>query len=343
LEYFYMKKTLVALAVLAASGASFAQATISGNVTMGYLAQTDGGVNGVGGTDKAGLGYDTAAVNFNASEDIGGGYQARVAMTIDQNPRGAAALGENATLSLVTPAGVLTLGTTKGGDYLGTGIAAQGGLYNGYDEKVFGARSKRDSIGYSLPLGSFTIGLSYLETADQLGLGNGTVGAEPTTGQSIVLPSVTYAAGALKVQGQYLAYASKDAAGKNKDVIRGAVSYDFGGFSLGGGAAFTTKTGTAGAANPKVSDYLVSAAVPLGNLTLGANWASRRFDDWEVIGGVSGTVTGYQLQASYALSKRTSVQGNYTRWTQAVNAAPGGTTAGRDASNQYSLLLSHSF
>jgi Gram-negative porin len=73
LEKFAMKKTLIALAVLAASGTAFAQstATISGGISVGVIN------TGAAGTDAAvaSLGGGANAVNIITSEDLGGGLK----------------------------------------------------------------------------------------------------------------------------------------------------------------------------------------------------------------------------------------------------------------------------
>ena len=64
-----MKKSLIALAVLAASGASFAQVSITGNVTYGYQSTTVADVKSaavpgavlLAGGDTAGLGSEGAS------------------------------------------------------------------------------------------------------------------------------------------------------------------------------------------------------------------------------------------------------------------------------------------
>jgi hypothetical protein len=71
LEKLAMKKSLIALAVLAASGTAFAQstATISGGISVGILN------SGAAGTDAgvASLGGGANAINIITSEDLGGG------------------------------------------------------------------------------------------------------------------------------------------------------------------------------------------------------------------------------------------------------------------------------
>ena len=63
-----MKKTLVALAALAATGA-YAQATITGSINVGYK-NSAAGVGSVGG-----LKGDRNHLTFTASEDIGNGMK----------------------------------------------------------------------------------------------------------------------------------------------------------------------------------------------------------------------------------------------------------------------------
>jgi predicted porin len=104
--------------------------------------------------------------------------------------------------------------------------------------------------------------------------------------------------------------------------------YDFGSFKLGG-AYEQRKFWNAG----NRTDMGVSAGTSMGALTLGANYVSRKWDN--VPTQADGTITGYSVSASYALSKRTSVNTNYASW----NA----TTTDANRANELNLVLSHSF
>lgn len=334
-----MKKTLIALAVLAASGASFAQVTITGNLTMGYQAKTDGGINGNGAVDSAGLGVDTSEIDFAATEDLGGGWKAIAKLALAGADRSGesgngTATGRDASLSLVTTGGVITLASVQAPDYLSGTIAGVGSYYAGWDKKVFSARSNRDVISYSLPIGAFTLATSYQETANVQGLGQGTTGDPAQTGQSLVTLGATYAQGPVAANFTYLSFNSN--VGGTKDQTRLSGSYDLGVAKLGLGAVVTNGNVPVGN-NPKMTDLELGVSAPLGAVTLGASFVSRKYDDF---GANSGTATGAALQASYALSKRTSVIGNYARWTQTTAA---GIAPGRDASTQYQMLVSHSF
>ena len=89
------------MAVLAASGASFAQVTMTGEFTWGYkatnkvytkavdaVAQTPGVLGAAAAAaaysdNKSGFGVDYSNINFMASEDLGGGTKVSVLMGFD--------------------------------------------------------------------------------------------------------------------------------------------------------------------------------------------------------------------------------------------------------------------
>jgi predicted porin len=82
-------------------------------------------------------------------------------------------------------------------------------------------------------------------------------------------------------------------------------------------------------------DTFLAVGVPLGALTLGADWGSRVHNDTAAAGSAEGTRTGLGLKAEYALSKRTSLIASYARWDAAVGQAT--------ANTETNLLVSHSF
>lgn len=348
-----MKKTLIALAVLAASGASFAQVTITGNLAMGYRAGTTGVAAGgtTAGADFAGFGTDTSQINFAATEDLGGGMKVTAKMALagadrsGESGTAGAVTGRDATLSLQTNVGVFTLGSVSSPDYLSGTVAGVGAYYNGWDGKIFSARTNRDVLVYSLPIDAWTLATSYQESsgATEQGLGVGTTGnyvlaggATAMAGQSVTTYGASYAKGAIAGNFTYLNFNSPVGGTKNQTRLSG--SYDLGMAKLGLGAVVTNNdsaaAGSLGAtASPKITDMLFGVSVPLGSLTLGLELAQRRTDDF--VAAASGTRTGASLQAAYALSKRTSMIANYARWD--------GTVGNAVQSSQTNLLLSHSF
>ncbi len=94
-----MKKTLIAVAALAATSA-FAQVTITGGYAFG-LKNTVTGATTAAGSDRtaAGLGIDTAEVKFGASEDLGGGMKVDVSMGLNNIQRGATVGGVDSSFA----------------------------------------------------------------------------------------------------------------------------------------------------------------------------------------------------------------------------------------------------
>lgn len=366
-----MKKSLIALAVLAASGASFAQVTITGNYTAGYKASTNAprqGTNtqqitqavtealagGSGGNpvgDASGLGIDTSLITFTAKEDLGGGMNIAAEMSIDGLSRGGVSGGDS-SLKLTTTVGRITLQTYKPVDYLSGGISGVGGV--GMDNKVFPARGLKDGVGFDTKVGPVFLGIAHLEQASAsggstsgvgMGLGAGGAGAASTTGQRLNSLSATYVGGALIANVNYLVYDGRtdNVNTSYKDVIRTAASYDFGVAKLGGGFSVLTTTG-----GSTLTDSMIAVSVPVGALTLGANFAQETSAGTIaqtipvtgvgnvpfVAGQLDQTRNGYGLSASYALSKRTSLIATYANWLSA---------AGKDRSSETNLLVSHSF
>lgn len=357
-----MKKSLIALAVLAASGASFAQVTVTGNLTSGYQSITTGEVKtSPGGAvlrangEEGGMGVETANVVFTAKEDLGGGYAATASMQLNTGAASGnrGAQSDNTTLTLATPVGGLVIGTARAADYLSGGIAGVGAYYAGWDgsaDKIFTSRTYRDFASFVVPVGAFTFSLTQADAASETTFGSGTTGASAATFGGSSAPvstlSATYAAGPMVANAQYATYKNSglpNAATPNaKDTTRLSGSYDLGMVKLGAGVVITNHTANTGANTPKTTDYLVAAKIPMGASSFGVSWAQRTMADY--VNTFSGTGSGYSLEYGYAMSKRTSVIANYARWTTpaAMNL---GFANGNDvaASSQYQLLLSHSF
>ena len=355
-----MKKTLVALAVLAASGASFAQVTISGSVIMGYAAYTNqmiyaGTVVGNSTSkntvqDASGLGIDTSVINFTAKEDLGGGLNVTAIMGLDGVSR-AGVSGGDSSLAIAGGFGTLKLATAKGSDYLSAGTSGVGGV--GMDNKLFSALTYSDSIAYTSPsFSGVTVTVAHAEISltqvdgarlSQVGIGQGAAGSNGSMGKSDYQRrnsyGVAYAAGPLSANAAYRTYDQygdgnvATTTGDYTNSLIGAVSYDMGVAKLGFG--FDQRSYAVGGSRV---DMLAAVKVPFGAMSVGGNFGSR------VVSGKSaasdGTQIGYSLVGAYDLSKRTNVSLNYASWDGA-NAASTNNWGAR--STYASLLLAHSF
>ena len=328
-----MKKTLVALAVLAASGASFAQVTMTGNFEFHYRADS----NSITG-DHSGMGIDSSELYFNAVDDLGGGAKATVFMGIagldrsSESGTGASSIanccgnstyGLDAGITFATASmGSFTAKTARGGDYLSGGVAGVAGY--GLDGWIFDGRSVRDSISYSIPVGgvklSFTHGEPDQVTAGAADTGEG-YGATGSSKQRKDAIGVNYSAGALVIDAGYISYDNKPVNTNSDYIYDLSASYDFGVAKLGGGIESRSYVG-----GGTRTDTLIGVGVPVGALTVGLQFASRAMKSSQT-GVADATANSTALTAVYNLSKRTYMAANYAREDNAnfagANAAKG--------------------
>jgi predicted porin len=330
-----MKKTLIALAVLAASGASFAQATITGNYTFGYK-QTQA----AGAASQAGFGTDTAAVQFGATEDLGGGLKASAQVSFGGAFRGNGVTGEDAKVNLTGGFGSLTMGTVEiANGLLAIGSSGASGFGLDGSTNVISGSTNLDLIAYGLPLGNgLTLGVSYVD--------GGTAANTPTlgvgsSGVALHQPSwtlgVTYASGPLSAKIDATAYARKGdtdlTSNTNDNRYRLSAGYDMGVVRLSAGYSRLSASNNTGSGTR--TETLVGVKVPAGALTFGLDYAqSTNAQAADTLFTTNTDRSGYSLGLSYALSKRTSVSASYLNWT----------TKGVDGSNTgFRTFVSHSF
>lgn len=197
-----MKKTLIALAALAATSA-FAQSsvTITGNVGIGYQSvDSRGGTNtqtlssglGLAGTGSAlvtpstvgtqvtspavlqsgtnrGLAVTDVTLAFTAVEDLGGGMRANANITLDTSGSQFNTAGNfnrrNTSVGLSGNFGSVTLANTRASDLMTRAMVAPASLSDGiYDSSGILARPPIDVLSYTTPnFSGFTGSLSYVE------------------------------------------------------------------------------------------------------------------------------------------------------------------------------------
>lgn len=291
-----MKKTLIALAAFAVSGASFAEVTISGSLIMGYKQTTSSGTTqvnhplGLGvinaatpGADAAGFGVDTSEIDITVSENLGGGQNVEAKLALAGADRsgesntvaagsGNAVSGRDATLSYTNNAfGRIQMGTTME-SAVNSGIPSAGAPVIDMDGKLFEIRTSSDFISYAAPIGPVIFQYKLSESSKGLGLGKGFSGtAGVTVGQRTSDFAVVYAKGPLQLVGVYRSYDNRNsvsiatAEGLTKnEAIAIQAGYDFGVAKLGFGMVNTTAS-----VGAKVSDALIGVSVPAGAWTFG--------------------------------------------------------------------------
>jgi Gram-negative porin len=336
-----MKKTLVALAALAAVGSSFAQSTVNltGTYAAGYETKT-----AAGGSAVSGIGTDTASIQLNAVEDLGGGMKVSALVSAGGLVRGSAVGGEDARVRFDGGFGAFYLTTFESAGSGVHQVAAAG--VPGYDLQgtVFGANANIDLIGYSSwDMSGFKFHVNYVDrgtttayVAPVAGVsiganatGNATGLAAGTDGPALSQPSFglagTYTQGPINARLDYTGWTRQNdalAGGTLKDRIRLSGTYDFGMAKVGLG--FSTRSPVAGTATTETT---LSLSAPIGASRVGFSYGKSD--------NGSGTVkSGYTLGGQYDLSKRTNVGASILSWK--TDGVAGDNTAFR-------VLVAHSF
>ena len=311
-----MKKTLVALAAVAGTGGAMAQATMTGYIGYGYSSDTS-----VANVVTSGMGIADAGLNFGIAEDLGDGMSLSGAMGITAAGNGAAVTGNDMKLAVKTASGLtVSFSGNKSGHYLGGGLAGAGaGFETGLDGKVLSARSASESASLSMPLmEGFTLSVSHTEPTQAGAYGTGAASA---TKQRYNTAGLGYKAGALAADVQYRSYdmqtSSSTTSASQKS--RASASYDLGVAKIGAGVDSTNYT-----AGNVYSESLVGITIPVGQLTLGAQFGQMSTTGYTTNYSQTGGLVGLK----YDLSKRTYLTAQYYTYTGGFTASTATSTAG---------------
>jgi predicted porin len=308
---FVMKKSLIALAVLAASGASFAQSSVSiygiADIFLGSV-RTDNGAGTTNSTtklDNGGVG--TSRWGLKGSEDLGGGLKANFKLeqgfAIDSGSADSAALAFSryAYVGFSGGFGEVKLGRT------GTAYDdVQGASDAVFDSALSPMNHTFKSTGYtwnpantiyyvSPNFGGFSGALSY------------TLDEKVLTAPTITSLNLQYANGPVTAQ---LGYQVEDfASTADPKFLRLGATYNFGVATAK--ATYGKVNNVAGAAGYDATDLQIGVDFPVGSaLTLSASFAKS--DDSNHAGVYEQSRKGWGFAAAYSLSKRTLVYGGLT-------------------------------
>lgn len=321
-----MKKSLIALAVLAAAGAVSAQTvTLSGKLRFAYenATTTTAGVS----ADVNGLRVTDGNFTLVAVEDLGGGMKMQAAMEVQSRGRDTAIAGRDASLTLSGGFGSILFGAIEAGNgILGLGGAGSPGMYGLDGSATLAGAGNTDILRYYTPaMSGFKAYVSLLDATTAGGM------QDTSATQDATQVGVTYGAGPVAAAADYVVWGQNAAAATSIDNrFRISGSYDLGVAKLGAGYE-KRKMRTA---NTDSADLLLGVAVPLGQTTIGLNWARRTGD----AATFAQDASGYDVGVKYDLSKRTYVAFAYQNVTS--NAAAGVT---QDTAKKYRIQLSHAF
>lgn len=311
-----MKKSLIALAVLAASGASMAQSSVTlygiADVMFGS-SETGVGAGKVRQTEITSGGLSSSRFGFKGSEDLGGGlkanFQLEQGFNLDNGTQSSvgSAFSRQAWVGVSGGFGEVQLGHiwTAYDDVSASSFSAFDSKFSATNEVFVSHRdyapNPGNGIRYTSPnLSGFSAAVSYTTEENK----TPTLSTANTTAFNI-----QYANGPLAAA---VAYQTEEPQGNSSsnDFTRVGGSYDFGVVKL---LATYGNVDAAGVAD--TDEYHVGLDFPVSsNLTLSAGYATSETEN--SAGAKLTEREGYGLAATYALSKRTTAYAGMHRSTE---------------------------
>jgi predicted porin len=333
-----MKKSLVALAVLAVSGAAFAQSSVTlyGVADMSVGKTNRAGLGSVDNEFKAfsanSLNNGTSRFGFRGVEDLGGGLKAGFnfegGLSLADgtgNFSGGQLFSRAANVSLMGGFGEIRGGRTVTTSFHSvaawelTGTANYSVVANQFGFNGFGSRDSAVVMYNSPDFGGIKLSASTVLKGNDVSTAAGL--------QNKYDLSATYAAGPLTVSGAYAKIQNN-----NEGFVLGG-KYNFGAFQVAG--SYNNYETDAGAILNK--GFTIGASTAMGPVVLTVDIArDTEFKDTDLL-----------LEAKYALSKRTFVYGAVMRdgkgkFTTLSTTQRNGKTANYDATG-YSVGVRHNF
>jgi predicted porin len=297
-----MKKTLIALAVLASTGAAMAQSSVT---IYGRADVAVGTEKTLGGSNKSQAfngGLTTSRLGFRGTEDLGGGlkanFQLEQRLTLSDGQvaggrqfHGASTVGLSGGFGQIRAGRMTTVlddvrGLAFSSDVFDSSFtAASNGVFSSGGD--FGSRFT-SMLRYDLPsMGGVYGGMNY--AFEQ------TAGAKDTLAGFMV----GYKAGPMNI-----ALGFQDEKKKNKYTTL-AGSYNLGVASISAG--YNMRDGATAAAGDD-SEFSIGVTVPMGAVSLSAGYATS---ETEVGTATTLKANGFGLGATYSLSKRTRMYAGY--------------------------------
>ena len=338
-----MKKSLIALAALAAVTAASAQSTVTITGTYNVAAQKSA-------TGAESIDLTDGNITFTAVEDLGGGMKATISSQIQaqgrqdistaaQTAAEAAAdtatanqarkdgvYGRNASVTLSGGFGAVSVGRMEATNTVEKAIVAPHFLANGFDRSYLtGSKANGAQVSYTAPaISGFTVGFARFTVLDtNFAPAAGAADAE----LSIDTLGAVYANGPLTVDVANKRYTNGSTSKGTKNEI--AATYTMGPAKFGIGAqshtgAYFRSTTMTGNTTVLSASYLLTPQVTVGLTN------ARRADG----AGITGA-KGVAYTAEYALSKRTQLNASAGKMQKAGDTA--------NNYNQYRLGIKSTF
>ncbi len=298
----FVKKNLIALAVLAASSGAMAQSTVTlyGRADVGVGSEK---TNGKSTTKMVNGGLTTSRWGLRGTEDLGGGLKAHFKfeqrLDLSTGEVQSPSFKGEASMGLIGGFGKLTLGRgyTVYDDARALSVSkavfdssftpANNGVFKSSASADYSSRAN-SQIRYDLPsMGGVYGGLSY--AFDQ----------SDDADSTITALLLGYKNGPVNVALGY-----QDQQASDDQYLQLAAAYDMSIAALSAG--YNTRSGAD--AKGDDTEMTLGVEVPVGNVKLSASYASSKT---EIGGATSGKASGFGFGATYSMSKRTRLYAGY--------------------------------
>jgi len=339
-----MKKTLVAVAAMAAVTGAMAQAPISGFFDSAYTINSSTSAANVTTkkTNLAPSGSGQNQITFGSSEDLGGGMKAFANLRIMPLPNSGALNQDASEIGISGGFGTLQIGKDYSIDH-GVIADVDASGYTGGSPGVVNignGGASGNAVVYVLPTLVPGVGIVVAR-----GLANNAAGDGDATAYKLTYNTgglmVAYASASVDnksanaagwqtgfTTGGATASTEATAANSKAGVTALGITYDLGMAKLSIGS-FTAKSG--GNSNQKASANIMGVSIPFGATTLGITSSSAKRTN---AANKEVKVSGNRAKLSYALSKRTSAYGAFG--SESVDGSSATT-------KQTAIGLTHSF
>ena len=336
-----MKKSLIALAAMAAVTAASAQSTVTISGKLRYALESSETTTGATVYRGEGIARTDGDIVFTAVEDLGGGMKATANFAFQTGGRTAAAANRDGNLMLSGGFGTVAFGSIDAGNGI-NGLGGAGAPVAGATEgSILVDSGNNDYVSYTTPtISGFAVRLMALEASNTTTAASGANSftgldsGSSTTTQDAVVIGVNYANGPLAIAADMTDYGNNAATAVAVSRSRISASYDLGVAKVGFGRESRDAKATLASASVNTTNTILGVSVPVGNLLLGANYVTGRTV------GDGFTTKAYEVGARYDLSKRTyvAVQSHSTK-----NADKFGARATTNNYTQNRIQLAHSF
>jgi len=337
-----MKKSLIALAALAAFGTASAQSTVTVSGKLRYAFVSNSSTTTSTAVKAAGIQITDGDFVLTSVEDLGGGLKATASMAVQTGGRSRTIGSRDGSLSLSGGFGTVGFSSVDAGNGIYSLGSAGASYLLGLDSLVILDSGNTDLLTYTSPtVSGFTGKVSIIDSATAVDYStSSTTGLSQnstTAAQDGMVYGVTYVNGPLSVAADITTYGNNGiaaATARANGRTRVSASYNLGVAVIGAGYETRDAATSSTATELTTKETIIGINVPVGAFDFGVNYATSKTD------GDTYSKKGFDLGARYNFSKRTYAA---VRYQSVDNVNLAGVAAATNEAKITQFQISHAF